>query len=185
MEEKKEYLDIVDENNNPTGMVVERDEAHERNLYHRHVMTWIMNEKGEVLLQKRSDNKNRHPGEWAKTGGHVESGETVEEALQREAKEEVGALISKENIELIGIFRSHNPANNFFVYSFITTVNYKIEDFKLQREEVNEIRYFTIEELEQAKKEKSQEYVFSRWTDEEFNEEIEKLKERRDKILNK
>ena len=182
--EEKEYLDIVDENNNPTGMVVEREEAHKRNLYHRHVMTWIMNEKGEVLMQKRSDNKNRHPGEWAKTGGHVESGETVEDALQREVKEEVGALISKENIDLISIFRSHNPANNFFVYSFITVVNYKIEEYELQKEEVAEIKYFTIEELEQAKKEDNKEYAFSRWTDEEFIEEMNKLKEKRKEILN-
>ena len=180
-----EYLDIVDENNNPTGMVVEREEAHLKNLYHRHVMTWIMNDKGEVLMQKRSDNKNRHPGEWAKTGVHVEAGESVEDALQREVKEEVGALIPKECMNLISIFRSHNPANNFFVYSFISVVNYKVEDFKLQKEEVAEIRYFTIEELEQAKREDNKEYAFSRWTDEEFKEEMNNLREKRKEILSK
>ena len=180
-----EYLDIVDENNNLTGMVVEREEAHRKNLYHRHVMTWIMNDKGEVLMQKRADNKNRHPGEWAKTGGHVEAGETVEDALQREVKEEVGMFVPKESMQLISIFRSHNPDNNFFVYSFISYVNYKIEECELQKEEVAEIRYFTIEELEQAKKEDNKEYAFSRWTDEEFNQEMKNLKEKRKEILGK
>ena len=49
-----EYLDIVDENNELTGQVEERKLAHEKHLFHRHVSTWIMNQKGEILLQKRS-----------------------------------------------------------------------------------------------------------------------------------
>ena len=49
-----EYLDIVDEQNNLTGKTEERDIIHEKGLWHREISVWIMNQKGEVLLQKRS-----------------------------------------------------------------------------------------------------------------------------------
>ena len=179
-----ELIDIVDENNELIGIVEERNIAHEKNLWHRHVNSWIMNERGEILLQRRAATKARHPNVWAKTGGHVDSGETPEEAIQREVKEEVGILIPKEQIEIISIRKSKNPDNNFFIYNFIFTVNYKIEEYKLQNEEVSEVKYFTIEEIVQAKKSKNKDFVFSKWYDEDFYEEIDTLKRKRKEILN-
>ena len=79
-----ELLDIVDENNILTGFSEERKTIHEKKLWHRHVSCWIMNEKGEILFQKKSNHKKINPGKWAKTGGHVNSGENVEDALLRE-----------------------------------------------------------------------------------------------------
>lgn len=50
----------------------------------------LENDKGEILLYLR-DNKPGipYPGEWDMIGGHVEEGETPEEALVREVKEEL------------------------------------------------------------------------------------------------
>lgn len=45
-----EYLDVVDENN-------KRNIIHEKEIWHREVAVWIMNEQGEILLQKRNQNK--------------------------------------------------------------------------------------------------------------------------------
>ena len=59
----------------------------------------IFNEKGEILLQKRRDVKK-----WCVISGHVEFGETVEQALLREIKEEINA--PAEIIRLIGIYSS-------------------------------------------------------------------------------
>ena len=88
-----ELIDIVDENNNLTGETLERWAAYYAGLWKRTVSCWIMNENGEVLLQKRTANKVRNPNKWAKTGGQVDSGETAEEAIFREVKEELGIEI--------------------------------------------------------------------------------------------
>lgn len=53
-----EYIDIFDENNNPTGEVKEKVQAHEDGNFHRTAHVWIMNDKKELLLQKRSAKKN-------------------------------------------------------------------------------------------------------------------------------
>ena len=63
-----ELVDIVDENNKLTGQVEERWVAYEKGLWRRVVSCWIMNKKGEILLQKRASDKRRNPNKWAKTG---------------------------------------------------------------------------------------------------------------------
>ena len=81
-------------------------------------------------MQKRTPNKKRNPNKWAKTGGQVDSGETVEEAIFREVKEELGIEISKEQIKVVDIYKS-NDKNKRFGYNFIFVVNYKIKDYIL------------------------------------------------------
>ena len=49
-----EMLEVFDENNNSLEYAVERDTVHEQKLWHRHVSAWIMNDKGLILMQKRS-----------------------------------------------------------------------------------------------------------------------------------
>lgn len=53
----------------------------------------IINDKNEVLLIKRSANLENEPGKWARPGGKVEFGETVEEAVVREMGEELGIVV--------------------------------------------------------------------------------------------
>lgn len=56
-----EYIDIFDENNNPIDKVKEKTQAHEDGNFHRTAHIWIMNDKKELLLQKRSATKKSHP----------------------------------------------------------------------------------------------------------------------------
>ena len=177
-----ELIDIVDENNQLTGQVEDRWVAYEKGLWRRTVSCWIMNEKGEVLLQKRTPNKKRNPNKWSKTGGQVDSGETPEEAIFREVKEEIGIEIPKEQIKVLEIHKSDDE-NKRFVYDFIFIVDYKIEDYILQKEEVAEVKYVTIEEMESIKNNNDMDYIFCKWKDEDFYREIELLKNKRKQIL--
>ena len=177
-----ELVDIVDENNELTGQVEDRWVAYNRGLWRRTVSCWIMNEKGEVLLQKRTANKVRDPNKWAETGGQVDSGETAEEAIFREVKEELGIKIPKDQIKVVDIYK-RNGINRRFKYNFIFVVNYKIKDYILQKEEVAEVKYVSIENMELIKKNNDSNYTFCDWNDEDFYREINLLKNKRKEIL--
>lgn len=179
-----EYLDIVDENNQLTGETLERKIVHEKQLWHRHVTSWIMNKSGEILLQKRASCKKRNPNKWAKTGGHVDTKESVEEAIRREIKEEIGIDVDKKQIKVVDIYKSKNPNNKFFAYNFIFVIDTKIEEFKLQKEEVSEVKYFSIEDLENIKKNNDPNFTFCLWDDSDFEREIKLLKQKREEVLN-
>lgn len=176
-----ELLDVFDENNNYLGCSLDRSEIHEKKQWHRHVSAWIMNKEGRVLLQKRSLSKKRNPGKWAKTGGHVDAGETCEQAIKREIYEEIGLTINE--IDNIEIFKSKEDKENYYSYGYIFITDLKEEEFKLQKEEVEEVKYFSIEELEELKKQNNDNYTFSKWDEEGFKKQIDLLKEYRNKII--
>jgi isopentenyldiphosphate isomerase len=85
-----EILDIVNKEDKVIG-ALSKDEVYERNLRHRIVHILIFNKKGEIALQLRSANVSYRPLYWATAvGGHVQSGETYEQAALREYAEELG-----------------------------------------------------------------------------------------------
>lgn len=172
-----ELLDVYDENNNYLGYSLERTEIHEKKLWHRHVSAWIMNKEGKVLLQQRSFNKKKNPGKWAKTGGHVDAGETCEEAIKREVYEEIGLKVKDNEINNIEIFKSKNNKENYYSYGYIFITNLKEKDFKLQKEEVNAVKYFSIEQLEEAKKQNNNDFTFCNWDEDGFKKQMDILKE--------
>ncbi|HAG69255.1 MAG TPA: NUDIX hydrolase [Lachnospiraceae bacterium] len=106
----------------------------------------IENEKGQVLLQKRSDT-----GEWCVPGGALEPMETYREAAAREIREEVGIEVSE--LKLFGIYSGedrliHYP-NGDVVYSLsviFTTGSYTGEISDTDSE-VLEHRFFDRESI--------------------------------------
>lgn len=175
-----EYLDVVDEKNTPTGIVVERSIAHKEGLFHRHVSCWIINKKGLVLLQRRAYTKDKNPGLWAKTGGHVDAGESPEQATIRELKEEIGLDVSKENLMYASIYKSSE--NTCFGYEFVVVTDKEIKEFELQKEEVYEVKYFTIEEIEESFIQKNPEFTFTKWKGTELLDKMEMLREIRKRL---
>ncbi len=171
-----ELLDEVNEYNELTGNKYEREYVHENNIYHRHVSAWIMNNDGKILMQKRAYSKKKNPGKWAKTGGHVDATETPEEAIKREVYEEIGLDIPIENINVLDIYKSKSHENSF-TYNFLFITDFSEDDFQLQLDEIIEVKYFTIEELEKFYEEKNSDFNFSKWSSEDFYREINLLKD--------
>ncbi len=93
-----EYLDVVDENNEVIDRRA-RKEVHDKRLRHRTVMFFVVSPTDKILVTKRSEDKEFFPGYWSIVlGGHVKSGESYEEALISEMKEEINAVGDHEKL---------------------------------------------------------------------------------------
>lgn len=81
---------LVDTNDNPIGLMPKM-EAHEKALLHRAFSVFVMNDKGEIMLQQRAAHKYHSPLLWTNTCcSHQREGETNIEAGKRRLKEEMG-----------------------------------------------------------------------------------------------
>lgn len=94
LDNPQELFYLINENDEVIGSVT-RQEAHsDKTKLHRAVSIVITNDQHQILLQKRSDKKDKYPGYWTvSASGHVEYGTSYEEAAARELKEEVGLVV--------------------------------------------------------------------------------------------
>lgn len=138
----KELFPIVDEQGNILGAAT-RGECHNGSKQlHPVVHLHIFNSKGELYLQKRPVWKDIQPGKWdTAVGGHIDLGENVEQALKREALEELG--IKDFNYELITsyIFESTRERELVYVHKSI------YDGFIYLSEELDGGRFWSIEEI--------------------------------------
>ncbi|MBO5225332.1 MAG: NUDIX domain-containing protein [Parabacteroides sp.] len=88
---KEEWFPLVNEVGETIGKATRKECHSGSKLLHPVVHLHLFNEAGELYLQKRSMTKDIQPGKWdTAVGGHMDYGETVEEALRREVREELG-----------------------------------------------------------------------------------------------
>ena len=137
-----EFLDVVDDNDN----VVKKapfDEVYKKKLPHRIIHILIFNSKGEMALQLRSAKKSFAPLHWSTAvGGHVQSGETYQQAALREFQEELGTTA-----ELEFAFNDFYE-NESGLKKFIATFKADYEGpFKINAEEVEKIEFFSMEKI--------------------------------------
>ncbi len=67
---------------------------------------WIVNASKGILIQKRADNKESHPGLWdISAAGHIPSGESALSAAVRECEEEVGFSFPEQSFEQVATVR--------------------------------------------------------------------------------
>ncbi|MCI8411401.1 MAG: NUDIX domain-containing protein, partial [Clostridia bacterium] len=170
-----EYIDIFDENNNPIGKIKEKQQAHEDGNFHRTAHVWIINDKNELLLQKRSASKKSHPNCWDISGaGHIRAGESVTEGAIRELKEELGVETTEKDLNYIATIKStKNPKNMEFGYVYLLRCNKKIEDYIFEDDEVSEVKYVYFEDLEKMIEEKVEGLLLH---DEEFKKLFEYIR---------
>ncbi len=144
-----EYLDIVDEHGEPTGKTIERTIAHEQGILHRTSHVWICRKHGsniQLLLQKRSQNKDSHPGcHDISSAGHIPAGSGFLESAIRELYEELGIYADKSELIYCGQ-RRFLYKNKFHGKAFID--NQISNVYLLKRDIDAEKINFQIEEIE-------------------------------------
>ncbi len=104
-----ELLDIVDADGEPTGETITRGEAHRRGVPHRTSHVWLIREKNgktQVLLQKRSADKDSFPGCYdISSAGHIPAGESFLGSALRELDEELGVTARESELIFCGLRR--------------------------------------------------------------------------------
>ena len=160
-----EWLDIVDENGEPTGERVSRTRAHAEGIPHRTSHVWVVRKKGgrlEVLLQKRSDNKDSFPGCYdISSAGHIPAGEDYVTSALRELKEEIGVTARPEDLVFCGrrrfeferTFRGQDFHDNQVTNIYLLWLDRDEDDFVLQEEEVSAVRWMEFDACIKAARE--------------------------------
>ncbi len=111
--------------------------------YHLVVHIWVLSPDGRFLIQRRSRFKKLMPGEWAATGGAAISGEDSFAAASRELKEELGIKSDKDTLKFVKRIKKRNS----FVDVWMITVDIPDYKIKLQKSEVEKVKWVTKEQL--------------------------------------
>lgn len=137
-----EYLPLVDENGRVTGKAL-RSEVHGNpSLMHPVVHLHIFDSRGRLLFQRRAPSKDLYPGFWdTAVGGHVAFGEDAEDALRREAFEELE--VRTETARFLYSYVMRNPYETEFVSTWSIVCD---GPFTVNADEVAEVRFFSKQE---------------------------------------
>ncbi|MEE0690661.1 MAG: NUDIX domain-containing protein [Bacteroidaceae bacterium] len=140
-----ELLPLVDENGNITGAAT-RGECHNGSMMmHPVVHLHVFNSKGELYLQKRPEWKDIQPGKWdTAVGGHIDLGEHVEQALFREAGEELG--IEGFTPEALPQYAFRSACECEMVYPYKTVYDKDIRP----SEETSGGRFWSMDEIRES-----------------------------------
>lgn len=136
---------IVDNNDKIIGYK-DRDNLDKKDIY-RVSALWITNPRGEILLAKRHRNKIHHPGKWGPAvAGTIEEGETYKSNIIKESEEELGL----KNINpTVGPKTETNNEYHHFTQWYVLTIDKSIDEFQIQEDEVEEVKWFKPQELKQ------------------------------------
>ena len=103
----------------------------------------VMNSEGSFFLQKRAMNKEAFPGYWdTSVGGHVSGGESLMQALTREADEEIGIELTHADFVFKKLYFMENETEMSFFYKTVYD-----GPFMIDNDEVTEGRFFTAGEI--------------------------------------
>ncbi len=139
----QERFPVVNENGTVLGSAT-RGECHGGSrLLHPVVHLHVFNSQGQLYLQRRPEWKDIQPGKWdTSVGGHIDYGETPDEALARESFEELG--ISNFKSERVGMYVFESSRERELVYVNRTTYDGAVTP---SADELDGGRFWSIDEI--------------------------------------
>ena len=149
----KEYFDILDENGNKTGKTKLRSEVHRDGDWHKAVHIWIINNKGDILLQRRCAMKDSNPNMLdISSAGHLTAGDDSLDGAIRELKEELDLDVKPDELQFIKTLKRSSKytttfINNEFDDLYILRINKTIDEMNFLKEEISEIFYVSYKEF--------------------------------------
>jgi len=160
-----EYIELLDSNNKTTGEKCLKSVAHKNGYYHASVHIWFYTKKGEILIQKRKENKDTFPSLWdVSVAGHITFGESPLLAAIRETKEEIGLTINGNQLKNIGTSSHKNIHSEKLIdhelhHIYVSLLEIDIRYLSIQKEEVSEIKLISIDAFKMELKNNTDSYV--------------------------
>ncbi|OVE55643.1 isopentenyl-diphosphate Delta-isomerase [Chryseobacterium mucoviscidosis] len=144
----EEFVVLVNPEDKVLGLM-EKQQAHINGLLHRAFSVFLFNSNGEMLLQKRASGKYHSPLKWTNAVcSHPRSEETYLEGAKRRVKEELG--IDVELSEKFNFIYKADVGNGLWEHELDHVFTGTFEgEFYLNKEEVEEVRYISLENLNQ------------------------------------
>ncbi len=140
----EEWVPLVDEKGKVTGQAPRSQVHNGSKLLHPVVHLHVLNNNKGLFIQKRPLNKLIQPGKWdTAVGGHISAGETLEQALKKEAFEEIGLKDFSTKLQMV--YRWESEVEAELVYLF-TTFDFK--NIGVQSDELEELRFWTKNQVE-------------------------------------
>ena len=149
-----ELIDIVTKKGNSTSKTALKSVIHTKGYYHNTAHVWFYTTEGEILLSQRAASKTIYPLLWdVSVAGHVDAGESIEEAAIRETQEELGVTIKQDELEKIGVFEcfqsyENGIIDNEFHHTYIAKLPVKIRSIQFDTHEVAAVKLVSITEFE-------------------------------------
>ncbi len=143
----EEFVVLVNPQDNVLGLM-EKQQAHINGVLHRAFSIFLFNEKGEMLLQQRANEKYHSPLKWTNAVcSHPRNGETYLDAANRRLKEELG--IETELSEKFHFIYKANVGGGLWEHELdhVFVGNFNAE-FNLNKNEVAAVRYISLEDLD-------------------------------------
>lgn len=158
--EKNEFIDVLDENGMFTGEIVTREEVHKKGLWHRAIVVAIVNEKNQILLQKRSANKDKNANMWdISVAGHISAGQDSLSVAAREINEEVCVMLGYKteikDFRYMYSYRKEEIIREDFIerqfYDLFILREFGLDDktIHFQKEEVQDVKFVDLNDIEQ------------------------------------
>lgn len=158
-----EILDIVDGEGNPTGETVSREIAHRDGIRHRTSHVWILRHaltgEAEILLQKRSTDKDSFPGCYdISSAGHIPAGQSFAASAIRELQEELNLTVSEDALcscglrrfSYTGSFHNHIFLDNQVSMIYGLWYTPEMGDIRVQIEEIESVLWLPIDTCVEA-----------------------------------
>jgi 8-oxo-dGTP diphosphatase len=109
----------------------------------RNIVNALLVREGAVLLARRSPGRTAYPSLWSFPGGHIETDETLDEALSRELREEVG-VIPKRSVSLGSISDPNSAADDPATYHMYAITAWQGGEPAMVGDEHTELGWFAF-----------------------------------------
>ena len=124
----------------------DRDDRNETDIIRVSALI-LLNSKNQTLIARRALNKILDSGKWGPAAaGTLEEGESYLSNIIKEAQEEIGFKASKKDLSF-GLKKFVETSHKYFLQIFITETNLPLQNFRIYRKEVSEIRWVQVPEL--------------------------------------